>query len=47
MTPNKLQEIVLRHFYVLVGPQVNILKIDIIWTTKKGSNQNFKNMAAD
>ena len=42
MTPNELQESVLWHAYVLLDPLINILKVDIIWATKKGSNQTLK-----
>ena len=42
MTPKKLQESVLWHFYVLLGPLLSILKVGTTRTTRKCSNQTLK-----
>ena len=42
MTPNKLQENVLWHVYVILGQSLIILKVDTIRTTRKCSNQTLK-----
>ena len=45
MTQHKLQDNILWHFYVLL--EIDILKVDRIWTTKEGPSQTLTNMAAD
>ena len=40
--PNKLQENLLLHFSVLIGTWKNILKVDWIRTTRKGSYNTWK-----